>query len=69
MSQFDVLAVGDVVTDAFIKLFDENARSFQDEKGKWLAMPYGTKIPYEQVYIIEAVGNASNAAVNLRSLV
>jgi len=64
MSQFDVLAVGDVVTDAFIKLFDENARSFQDEKGKWLAMPYGTKIPYEQVYIIEAVGNASNAAVN-----
>jgi 2-dehydro-3-deoxygluconokinase len=65
MSQFDVLAVGDVVTDAFIKLFDENARAFQDEKGKWLAMPYGTKIPYQEVYIIEAVGNASNAAVNL----
>jgi len=64
MSEFDVLAVGDVVTDAFIKLFDDDARSFQDEKGKWLAMPYGTKIPYDQAYIIEAVGNASNAAVN-----
>jgi len=64
MDKFDVLAVGDVVTDAFIKLFDDNARSFQDEKGKWLAMPYGTKIPYDQAYIIEAVGNASNAAVN-----
>ncbi|HEY5268005.1 MAG TPA: carbohydrate kinase family protein [Candidatus Saccharimonadales bacterium] len=64
MSEFDVLAVGDVVTDAFIRLFDDNARSFQDEKGNWLAMPYGTKIPYDQAYIVEAVGNASNAAVN-----
>ena len=64
MSKFDVLAVGDVVTDAFIRLFDDGARSFQDEKGKWLAVAYGTKIPYERVYIIEGVGNASNAAVN-----
>ena len=64
MDKFDVLAVGDVVIDAFIKLFDENARSFQDEKGRWLAIPYGTKIPYDQAYIVEAVGNASNAAVN-----
>jgi sugar/nucleoside kinase (ribokinase family) len=64
MDRFDVLAVGDVVTDAFIKLFDENARSFQDEKGNWLAIPFGTKIPYDHAYIVEAVGNASNAAVN-----
>lgn len=64
MVQFDVLAVGDVVTDAFIRLFNDNARTYEDDHGKWLAMPYGTKIPYEQAYIIEAVGNASNAAVN-----
>jgi len=64
MRQFDVIAIGDVVTDCFIRLFDENATTFENEKGKWLSMPYGTKLPYEEVYIIEAVGNASNAAVN-----
>lgn len=64
MNQFDVISIGDVVTDAFIRLFNENAQVVENDKGKWLAMPYGTKIPYEQVYVIEGVGNASNAAVN-----
>jgi ribokinase len=61
--QFDILAVGDVVTDAFIRLFKDQAQVVKDDRdGDWLAMPFGTKIPYEHVEIIRAVGNAANAA-------
>jgi ribokinase len=63
MTQIDVLAIGDIVTDAFIKLFDNYEHTYANEHGKWLAMPFGTKIPFEYVQVIEAVGNAANAAV------
>lgn len=68
MSQIDVLSVGDVVTDAFIKLLDNQAASYENEYGKWLAMPFGTKVPFEQAVIVEGVGNAANAAVSLTRL-
>lgn len=58
-----VISIGDIVTDAFIKLFEDQAVTYKNEQGKWLAMPFGTKIPYDHVEVIEAVGNASNAAV------
>src|ERR1700722_5260739 len=63
MDQFDVISVGDIVTDAFIRLEDKNAHVYEDESGKWISMPYGTKIPFEEAYVIEGVGNAANAAV------
>lgn len=63
MAQPVVVSIGDIVTDAFIRLLDDQAVTYQNEQGKWLAMPFGTKIPYDHVEIIEAVGNASNAAV------
>ncbi len=67
--QLDVLSVGDVVTDAFIKLFDDKAHTYVDEHGvKTLAMEYGTKIPFEKAVIVEGVGNAANAAVSLTRL-
>ena len=59
----DVIAIGDVVTDAFIRLKSDQAVTYQNDQGKWLAMPFATKIPYDHVEVIEAVGNASNAAV------
>jgi len=68
MDQFDVISVGDVVTDAFIRLINENAHTYENEHGKWLAMQYGTKIPFEAAYIIEGVGNAANAAVAIARL-
>lgn len=68
MSQFDVLCVGDVVTDAFIKLLDDQATSYDNEQGKWLAIPFGQKVPYDHVEILEAVGNSSNAAVSFARL-
>jgi len=63
MQQFDVLSVGDIVTDAFIKLFEDQAQVYKNEHGTWLAMEFGTKLPYERVDEVKAVGNASNAAV------
>ena len=69
MAQLDVLAVGDVVTDAFIKLFDDKAVTYTDESGvKTLAMEYGTKIPFDRSEVIEGVGNAANAAVSFTRL-
>lgn len=64
----EVLAIGDVVTDAFIKLFDDRAQTFENEQGKWLAMPFGTKIPFKEAHVIQGVGNAANAAVSFARL-
>jgi sugar/nucleoside kinase (ribokinase family) len=64
VGQFDILSVGDIVTDAFIKLFDDQAQVVKDQQGgQWLAMPFGTKLPFHHVEVAHAVGNASNAAV------
>lgn len=61
--QLDILSVGDVVTDAFIKLLDDEERVEKRPDGSWLAIPFGTKVPFDHVEVIEAVGNASNASV------
>jgi sugar/nucleoside kinase (ribokinase family) len=64
VSHFDVLSIGDIVTDAFIKLMDDQAQVVQDDKdGEWLAIPFATKVPFDHVEVVKAVGNASNAAV------
>lgn len=67
-SQLDILAVGDVVTDAFIKLLDDGERIEHRPDGMWLAIPFGTKVPFDHVEVIPAVGNASNAAVTFAKL-
>ncbi len=67
--KIDVLAIGDVVTDAFVKLLDDQAWTYKDEHGnKVLAMPYGMKVPFDHAEVIEAVGNAANAAVAFAKL-
>lgn len=68
MSQIDVLAIGDVVTDAFIKLFDEREHTYENEHGKFLSIPFGTKVPFDYAQVIEGVGNAANAAVSFARL-
>lgn len=64
----DVVSVGDIVTDAFIRLFEENGHTYTNENGDWLAMPFGTKIPFDYVEEIAGVGNAANAAVSFARL-
>ncbi len=68
VSDLDVLAVGDIVTDAFIKLQDDQAHVYKDDKGKWLAMPFGMKVPFDHAEVIEAVGNSPNASVSFARL-
>jgi sugar/nucleoside kinase (ribokinase family) len=59
----DVISIGDIVTDAFIKLIDSQAHTYANDHGKWLAMQFGTKLPFDHAEVLQAVGNASNAAV------
>jgi len=67
--QFDVLSIGDIVTDDFIKLLDDQAMTYTDEHGRnILAMEFGTKLPFDHREVVVAVGNASNAAVSFARL-
>lgn len=60
---FDVLSIGDIVTDAFIQLQEDQAVTYENDEGKWLAMKFGTKLPFTDAQVVQAVGNAANAAV------
>ena len=61
--EVDVVVIGDVVTDDFIKLLDDQAMTYTDEHGrKVLAMEFGTKLPFDHREVLPGVGNAGNAA-------
>jgi sugar/nucleoside kinase (ribokinase family) len=59
--QYDFLAIGDITTDAFIKLTD--AEELMDHGVRELCVRFGDKVPYDEVIEVRAVGNAANAAV------
>lgn len=59
----DFLAVGDIVTEPFIKLKDAHLTCTVDTERCEICMRFGDKIPYESATVCTAVGNASNAAV------
>jgi sugar/nucleoside kinase (ribokinase family) len=63
--QYDFVAVGDILIDAFIKLNKDMADvSIDLDTGrKTLHMPFGGKLPYDDVTVVPAVGNSPNAAV------
>lgn len=67
-SKIEFLAIGDMVIDAFIKLKTAEILGEPDTKDYKICMPFGEKIPFEEVYVINAVGNASNAAVSAARL-
>lgn len=66
--QIDFLAIGDVVTDAFIKLKDAEVHCDIDNHNCKLCVRFGEKIPFESVEEIRAVGNSANAAVSASRL-
>lgn len=69
MQHFDILSIGDVVTDAFIRLLDKEAQVIKDDQGgRWLALPYPTKIPFDKSEVVRGAGNAANAAVSFGRL-
>ena len=66
--QLDVLSVGDVVTDAFIRLLNDEANVRQTDDGPILQMAFGTKVPFDFAKVIAGVGNAANASVAFAKL-
>jgi len=60
---YDFVAIGDMVTDAFIKLKDASAHIDIDHDTKEICMTFGDKIPYDEVFEIPAVGNSANASI------
>ena len=63
MKKIDFLAIGDIVTDTFIKLKDAHVHCKLDTEACELCVSFGDKIPYESLNVIRAVGNSPNAAV------
>ncbi|MDR3519830.1 MAG: carbohydrate kinase family protein [Candidatus Pacebacteria bacterium] len=69
-NKIDFLAIGDIVIDAFIKLTETSANivGTPDTPDYKICIPFGEKVPYDDVFVIPAVGNAANAAVSAARL-
>lgn len=63
MSNYDFIAIGDTVTDAFIRLKDAAVHCDINREKCVICMRFKDKIPYENVFIVPAVGNSANASV------
>lgn len=68
MKPFDFIAIGDITTDAFIRLKDASVHCNVNRDGCELCMKFADKIPFEFVEIVSAVGNGPNAAVSAARL-
>lgn len=64
-TNYDFIAIGDITVDAFIELSKDDADvSIDLDTGrKTLHMPFGGKLPYKDVVVVNAVGNSPNASV------
>ena len=63
MTNIDFLAIGDIVTEPFIKITDAETTCDLNKEHCKLSFRFGDKIPYESAEICRAVGNSPNAAV------
>lgn len=66
--QYDFVAIGDIVTDAFIKIKDAAVHCNIDNENCELCVRFGDKVPFEEVYVVKAVGNSPNASVSAARL-
>ncbi len=66
--KFDVVSLGDVVTDEFIHLPEGPVRVREDKDGRWLEIPLGTKLIIEDNSVPATGGSAANAAVSMSRL-
>lgn len=64
----DFFAIGDIVTEPFIRLSEATVRPGENGEEQQLCMAFGEKIPYESATLVAAVGNAANAAVSAARL-
>lgn len=63
MEPLDFVAVGDIVTEPFIRLKDARVTCKINDEDCEISMRWGDKIPYEFATICHGVGNSPNAAV------
>lgn len=63
MPSLDFLAVGDIVSEPFIRLKEARVDTDEATGDQEICMRWGDKIPYDHAVFVPAVGNASNAAV------
>ncbi|MBI2618215.1 carbohydrate kinase family protein [Candidatus Kaiserbacteria bacterium] len=68
MKGLDFIAIGDITTDAFIRLKDARVNCDINDENCQLCVDFGAKIPYESVTEVPAVGNSPNAAVSAHRL-
>ena len=66
--RFDFVAIGDLTTDAFIRLKDASVHCKVNTEDCELCLRFGDKVPFEYVKVVRAVGNAANAAVSASRL-
>ncbi|MES2059621.1 MAG: carbohydrate kinase family protein [Patescibacteria group bacterium] len=66
--KYDIISIGDTVTDAFIRLKEAHLTCRLDHTACEICMKYGDKIPYDFVEVCTAVGNSANAAVSAARL-
>lgn len=60
---YDFISIGDVTTDAFIRLKEASVHCDINHESCVICMKFASKIPYEDVYVVPGVGNSANAAV------
>ncbi len=60
---YDFISIGDVTTDACIRLKEASVHCDVNRENCIICMKFASKIPYEEVYVIPAVGNSANASV------
>jgi ribokinase len=65
---YDFVAIGDITTDAFIRLKDASVHCDINQENCTLSVSFGDKVPYEFVEVVRAVGNSPNAAVTASRL-
>lgn len=63
MKNIDILTIGDIAVDVFIKINDAEASCDLGGEHCKLCLNYGGKIPYESVETCPATGNSSNVAI------
>lgn len=64
----EMLAIGDVLTDAFIELQDAHVHCDINDANCTISMRFGDKIPFKNATVVRGVGNAANAAVAMQRL-
>jgi sugar/nucleoside kinase (ribokinase family) len=62
--ELDFVSVGDLTTDAFIKIKEAKVRENEDGEKPELCLSFADKVPYDFTEIVPAVGNSANAAVS-----